>query len=308
MYIIAVIILLLIWALIEQNLLMTTKYLIASPKLPREFADTSFVILADLHNHSFGKNNQRLIKKIDKLSPDFIIVAGDMINKDEPCVPSNAFLLLKVLAKKYKIYYSIGNHEKYVELLGLKNRKLSSQVYDNRSMQEMQKKSSTENKTVSAEWSEYREQLKNTVTFLDNASIMLTKNQSTIRITGLTIDREYFERGKTKPLPVGYIDKLLGKSDQNHFQLLIAHNPLYFQDYVDWGADLTVSGHLHGGLVRLPIIKGILSPQVRFFPKYDSGRFSQNGKEMIVSRGLGSHSVMFRLFNPPELIFVNLKK
>jgi len=109
-------------------------------------------------------------------------------------------------------------------------------------------------------------------------------------------------------LQAEYLERLLGKKEDNIFQLLIAHNPIYFKEYINWGADLTISGHLHGGLVRLPFLRGMLSPQVKFFPRYDAGRFEENGKEMIVSRGLGSHSIMFRLFNPPELVYIRLKK
>lgn len=314
MYFIAGLILLItIWALIEQNLLMTTKYLITSQKLPREFADTSFIVLSDLHNHSFGTNNRRLIKKIKALSPDFIIVAGDMINKMEKCTPSNAFVLLEKLAKEYQIYYAYGNHEQYIELIckgeyassGTIQKEKTNQITGN----EFKSNKKPHKDESSSTWVEYLKRLKNSgVIFLDNKSIIQTKNSSKIRISGVTIAKQYYGKGDTAAFPTGYLQSLLGNKEANLFQLLVAHNPLYFKEYVNWGADLIISGHLHGGLVRLPFFHGMLSPQIRFFPKYDAGRFKEKDKEMIVSRGLGSHSVMFRLFNPPELVYVKLKK
>jgi predicted MPP superfamily phosphohydrolase len=71
---------------------------------------------------------------------------------------------------------------------------------------------------------------------------------------------------------------------------------------------MTVSGHLHGGMVRLPGVGGIISPQVKLFPKYNSGNHSVNNKNLIVSRGLGTHSHMPRLFNIHEIVYVKLQK
>jgi len=294
MYFIAGLILIItLWALIEQNLLMTTKYLITSTKLQKEFAKTSFIVLSDLHNHSFGKNNKRLLAKINKLSPDFIIVAGDMINKRQKCIPSNAFLLLQTLAKRYQIYYAFGNHEQYIEQIHKEKLQLPIESIDE----------------SNSTWVEYIERLTSSgIVFLDNESIIMTKDNSKIRISGVTVELEYYGNGSASKLQAEYLERLLGKKEDNIFQLLIAHNPIYFKEYINWGADLTISGHLHGGLVRLPFLRGMLSPQVKFFPRYDAGRFEENGKEMIVSRGLGSHSIMFRLFNPPELVYIRLKK
>jgi predicted MPP superfamily phosphohydrolase len=82
---------------------------------------------------------------------------------------------------------------------------------------------------------------------------------------------------------------------------------MYFKEYIGWRADLVLSGHVHGGLVRLPFIGGVISPQVRLFPKYDAGLFSEQGYNMVVSRGLGTHSYMPRFFNPPQLLVIKIK-
>jgi len=88
---------------------------------------------------------------------------------------------------------------------------------------------------------------------------------------------------------------------------LIAHDPDYFPKYADWGADLVLSGHVHGGMVRVPFWgKGVVSPNVRLFPKYDGGEFTIGKSRMLLSRGLGMHTIPIRLFNPGEILEVEL--
>ncbi len=280
------IIIILIWILIEQKLLVTTKYTVLSDKLPKAFHNTSFIVLSDLHNFRFGKDNKRLIKKIHELSPEFIIVAGDIINKQEACYPSNAYSLLNRLAVQYKIYYAYGNHEQWMKDL----------------------LEQSEQESITSTWVEYKKNLKNSgVIFLDNESILIQKDGSKLRITGVSIDEKYFVHRKMPVMEEGYLKSLIGKKPEEVYELLIAHSPVYFPNYTEWGADLTVSGHTHGGLVRLPGIGGVVSPQVLMFPKYDSGNYTEKGQHMIVSRGLGSHSMMPRMFNAPEIVNVTLK-
>lgn len=103
-----------------------------------------------------------------------------------------------------------------------------------------------------------------------------------------------------------YLTEQLGICDRKAFNLLLAHNPLYFDEYADWGADLVLSGHVHGGVVILPFLGGVISPQVRLFPKYYAGTYFHGKSEMILSRGLHMHSFRIRLFNMPELSCVTL--
>ena len=87
----------------------------------------------------------------------------------------------------------------------------------------------------------------------------------------------------------------------------MAHSPIYFNTYTKWEADLTLSGHLHGGIMRLPFVGGVIGPDFFIFPKYSGGLYKDNGKSMIVSCGAGMHTVNLRIFNPPELTLVELK-
>ena len=68
--------------------------------------------------------------------------------------------------------------------------------------------------------------------------------------------------------------------------------------------NLVLCGHLHGGVVRLPGIGGIISPQLTLFPKY-SGEHSRRGEsDIIVSKGLGGHSIPIRLFDRAEVVVI----
>jgi predicted MPP superfamily phosphohydrolase len=298
-YVVAVIILmalLIVWIFAEQKLLVTKQYCITSDKLDKAFDRTKFIVLADLHNHTFGIHNERLLRKIDSQTPDFIIVAGDIITMEERCIPGNSVAFMQKLAEKYTVYYAYGNHEQDFE-----NHVLSGEdmKHDVREKQKSMALYST--------WIEYKNRLKNSgIIFLDNQSVIRMKNGCRLTITGVSLPLPFYKRGRTTVMQNGYLDTLLGKKQDNGYQILIAHNPMYFKNYVEWGADLILSGHVHGGLVRLPFLGGVISPQIRLFPKYDAGNFSEHGQNMIVSRGLGSHSIMFRLFNPAELVCVLL--
>ena len=141
--------------------------------------------------------------------------------------------------------------------------------------------------------------------------IELMRNESreeedNIRITGLDMSRDYYKRFKKFPMDSSYLPKSLGKIKEEKYEILLAHNPDYFEEYAAWGADLVFSGHVHGGMMRLPVLGGVVSPAVRLFPKYDGGLFKQGKSTMILSRGLGMHTIPIRIFNPGELILVNL--
>ena len=91
------------------------------------------------------------------------------------------------------------------------------------------------------------------------------------------------------------------------YNILLSHNPLYYPAYRDWGADLTLSGHIHGGIIRIPGLGGLLSPDLTLFPRYDGGHFTERGKHLIVSRGLGNHFLV-RVMNPPEIGVITLAR
>lgn len=292
---ISVVLVLILWSFIEKRLLKVTEYQIPAEGSESVAEDLKLVLLADLHNNTFGRRNVHLVEKIRELHPDAVIVAGDLITKQQPCIPGNAFDLLEELVKDYPIYYGYGNHERYL-----------TELIEEDSIKG---KAGEKNRALFESFMEYRKVLTDKgVHFLVDESILMKKGKTTIRINGLNADKECYGRAESFPMDRAYLNEHIGTCDPKVYQLLIAHHPIYFEAYADWGADLTLSGHLHGGLVRLPHLGGVISPQYNFFPTYDSGVFTANNKRMIVSKGLGSHSFMLRLFNRPELVFIRIVK
>lgn len=271
-----IIFIVLLFAALDSNRFVTRTYEIKSRKLTKP---CKFVLLADLHNKSFGKENDRLLSAITEISPDGILAAGDMLTAEKGGDFSHALLLMERLAKQYPVYYGMGNHE---YRLGLYPQQYPG-MYEG-----------------------YTAGLKKAgiEPLINEAAYLPAWN---ISVCGAQIDSAYYKHLKRAPMEPSYLPKLLGTPDKEKFQLLIAHNPVYFDAYADWGADLVVSGHVHGGIMRLPFLGGVLSPSLTLFPKYDGGVFSEYGSTMILSRGLSSHTIPLRIFNPGELIVIELK-
>ena len=140
---------------------------------------------------------------------------------------------------------------------------------------------------------------------LENERVFLPRLN--LEICGVEIDRTYYKRFKHKQMKGDYLPGLLGRSHQDCFELLLAHNPDYFKEYAAWGADLVLSGHIHGGVVKVPFLGGLISPMMHLFPKYDGGRFEEGDSSMILGRGLGMHTIPLRFLNPGELVVLHLE-
>ena len=237
---------------------------------------TTFVQLSDLHNHVYGRDNETLLQAIDRVNPDFIVVTGDMVNGKKKEKFDSTLLFLKKLAQNYAVYYEYGNHECRLE------------------------------KKYPEDYLRFAKALEQTgVTLLRNHNTFLPEYG--IRLYGLELPKKFYLRGKPAPMNPEDLTGLMGTVDDSVCNVLLAHLPDYAKEYAGWGADLTLSGHIHGGLVRLPGLGGVVSPRVRFFPKYDGGEFTEMGRKMVVSRGLGFHSLPIRIFNPGELVIITLK-
>lgn len=238
-----------------------------------------FVLLSDLHNKIYGKDNGKLIAKIDSVSPDAVLVAGDMLTAAKGQSYDAALSLLGRLAGRYPVYYGMGNHECRLQSCPDQY----GAVYEN-----------------------YAAGLKEKgIVPLINENVYLP--QYNVAVCGSKIDERYFKKFRKYPMDAGYLPKILGKPRREACQILIAHNPQYFEEYAAWGADIVVSGHVHGGIMKLPVLGGVLSPNMTLFPKYDGGRFEYGGSTMILSRGLGTHTIPVRVFNPGELVVIALK-
>lgn len=272
-----ILIFILIVLLYYSNIIEVSHYEVKSKKLPSSFHNLKILQLSDLHGKNFGHNNKYLIKKIRNENPDIIVMTGDMINNRNKNY-MNFFKLSSEISKTYDTYYIFGNHEEDLNddiKKSLKNR--------------------VENLNIKT---------------LYNNKISIVRNNENINLYGLCFNMKYYKKPHKISEDFNIIEneKLLGKLDENSYNILLAHNPLYFDVYSKWGADLILSGHIHGGIIRLPFIGGLLSPERKFFPKYYAGRYTLNHSELIVNRGLGNTKVKLRIFNKPEISVITLKK
>lgn len=238
------------------------------------------VVLADLHNKCYGKDNNVLLEAIREQKPDMILIAGDIPTARPGKDMEPALQFLRELVKEYPVYYGNGNHEQRL--------KLYPQIYGDMAER-------------------YGQALGEMgIEPLVNSHVVL--EDCGITVYGAEISRGYYKRFQQVSMEKEYLQQTLGVPDNSRYTILLAHNPDYFPAYADWGADLTVSGHVHGGVARVPFWgRGVLSPSLRLFPRYDGGIFEKDKAVMLLSRGLGMHTIPVRLFNPGELWVVDLK-
>lgn len=263
----------------ERRTLSLEETWIASPKIKR---DKTFVFLSDLHDNSFGTDNEELLEAIAQVNPEAVLIGGDLMVTKGVGDTRIALSLLRRLAARYPVYYGNGNHESRMKW----EREIYGRTYE-----------------------AYRNQLKRWgVHYLENDSALWDED---VAVSGLELSQRYYQKAffrKPEPMDVRLIKARLGEADGKRFQILLAHSPLYFDTYAAWGADLTLAGHFHGGTIRLPLLGGVMTPQYQFFLPWCAGEFEKDGRRMLVSRGLGTHSVNIRLNNLPQLAVVHLKR
>ncbi len=257
----------------------TVFYTVHSRKLPAEFDNYRITHLSDLHGAVYGQNHRKLIQKIRQTNPNLVVMTGDMADYSFGSIP-HLLDLCRQICRYYPVYCVLGNHEQEMS-----KKKLDPLLTGLKSLG---------------------------VVVLENQSCILSHHGASVKLYGLQLPMVYYkdplkEYKKDMELSVSDVRKRLGPLDDTGYSILLAHNPLYYPAYRDWGADLTLSGHVHGGIIRIPGKGGLLSPDVTFFPKYDGGHFRENGKDLIVSRGLGNHFLV-RVMNPPELLVVTLHR
>lgn len=276
-------VLILIFALLiykESKEFCVTFYQYTTEKIKKD--SFRIVMLSDLHDKVFGEQNMPLIDAIDELNPDIIVFGGDMVTSSMELKYdyTSTIDFIHRLADRYPIYYGMGNHEE-------KFRRCEDRFPG-----------------------KYEELVKRLHSFgvhiMDNECC--TIEAAGINIYGLTLEHEYYRRVITKHIPADYMEKIFGRLDQDRYHILLAHNPEQFKGYAGWEPDLVFSGHIHGGIMQLPLLGGVVSPQLKLFPKYDAGEFKEANTTMLLSRGIGSHTVPIRIANRAEILCVTLKK
>lgn len=237
------------------------------------------IFLSDLHNCVYGNKNDKLYKAIQAEMPDMILIGGDMLVAKEGSSVQEALEFVKKLPHICQVYYTNGNHEQRMK----ENTDIYGDTYER-----------------------YKAKLENCgVCFLENKAENIEKNGMKFSIYGLELDSSVNRKFKKADVTEKTVEEKIGKKGKD-YSILMAHSPAYMDAYKKWGADLILSGHLHGGLVRCPGIGAVVTPQGFLFPKY-SGEMRREGEQtIVVSRGLGSHTINIRLFNMPEVIAIEV--
>lgn len=267
---IAVIILGAIYLYWGNNSLTVSRYKVSPENLPESFNGFRVVQISDLHNKDFGG---RLIKKIEKLEPDIITITGDIIDSYHT-KPEIALEFAENAVKIAPVYYITGNHESRLK-----------DIYP-----------------------EFRKSLEKLgVTVLDCRGVTVEKDGGEIFLAGMD-DLTFFGSSVLNENTIVYEEKLnaLAAEKGGRTGILLSHRPEIFDTYVDSGFDIVLTGHAHGGQIRLPFVGGILTPNQGFFPEYDAGIFRGGKTSMIISRGLGNSLFPFRIGNRPEIIVCEL--
>lgn len=216
----------------------TTYYGIHTDKMKTP-SGARFVLLTDLHGITFGQDNEPLLQAIESADPDAVLVTGDMMVRSEPSTLKQAENLLKQVVNQYKVYYSLGNHE--------------YKLYSGETHRE--------------EYLAYESILTEAgVCFLHNERTWFTIGEMEFTITGLEIPMIYYHKPNSPRLTLEKLEELVGEKEEENFHILLAHNPKYGKTYLEWGADLILSGHYHGGVLRLSKHVGLTSPQFLLFP------------------------------------------
>lgn len=256
----------------EITTLETTYYEITSNRLPDSFNDFKIAHFTDFHNTKIKKLTTKLIEQLKKESPEIIVITGDLIDSEEI---EESLKLIQEIKKIAPIYYVPGNHEAQIR------------------------------KTYNI----FEDKLKSDgVIVLRNETKNIEINNDKINIMGID-DPELFSSSsllnEDETIFKSTLDKLAENMDA--YTILLSHRPEYFNDYINHNIDLTLSGHTHGGQIRIPVIGAIYAPNQGFFPKYDKGIFTKDNKSMIISCGIATTGLPLRILNKPELVIVKLK-
>ena len=244
-----------------------------SGALPAGFDGCRIVQLSDLHGKSFGENNERLYAAVRAARPEYIFITGDLVDRrtENPTVyAGETGAALSAIAPTY---YVTGNHE---------------WGHGTAAVEEIK-----------------RTLRENGVTVLSNEFVPLLRNGDSIVLAGIDDPNGYADQEAPEEL-AQEVYAAYGDS----FWLLLAHrNDRFAGEYSLLGADLTLSGHGHGGIWRLPFTDGVFGTQRNLFPTHSAGFYTDNGETVFVHRGLGnSPRIVPRILNRPQVAVITLER
>ena len=298
----ALIAVMIISMIIDNRRFVVRTYTMRSSRIKKP---VKLVFIADLHEKSYGKDNEKLVEKIGALAPDAVIVGGDLVvygqvnrlykkslesgqKNDDPGTDwmKHSLSLMERLVQICPVFFAEGNHELRLEYYEELN------AYDDKFLKEMEKAG---------------------VRMLHNSAVdPLEAGGSGILLQGLELPMKYYKKFRKTRLSEEELRDMIGEPDRSLYTVLVSHIPVYFPTYAKWGCDLCLCGHVHGGLMRLPVIGGVMGTRPNLFPRYSCGQYfysaQTEGKKhlssMILTCGLGMHTLPIRIFNPGEISLV----
>lgn len=256
----------------ENNAIGVTSYRLASEKLPQGFDSYRIVQLSDLQSKMFGRDQKPLIRKVEKLKPDIIVVTGDLV--DATHYDGEASMaMMRGMVDIAPVYMVPGNHEfgaKEFPQLAKRLREIGVHV-------------------------------------MRNEHELIPLGDGVLRLVG--IDDPIYNRkgdGDVDKVNMHLEEAMEGIRHPESYTVLLSHRAELFDVYAEHGFDLSFAGHAHGGQFRIPFVGGVYSPEQGFWPKLSEGKHERNGSTHIISRGLGNSVIPQRLFNRPEIVSVDL--
>lgn len=270
------IVLIIVFLIVLTNIRISTAYY--SVALQNLSSPLRLVLLSDLHGKSFGRENSRLIAKIEEQTPDVIFLDGDMIDRSADSADVQELLrLIKRLHEIAPVYFAPGNHE----------------------LEYMQTDTSLLTQVAEA----------GAVVVNDSYADVTLAGQP-LRIGGTMGHAFYFGRSEKEFSSSPEYQFLKAFEDTDVPKICLAHMPdtfIFNGAYNLWNVDLILSGHTHGGLIRLPFIGGLYAPMQGWFPEYDQGYFRLGEHmQMVITSGLAGHGMIPRINNPPEIVVIDL--
>lgn len=248
-----------------------TEYTFSHKDIPHAFDGCKFMVLSDLHEADFV---DQIVRHIKNSKPEFLLMTGDMVQ----LMGTTADKAIEIASESIKmgvpVYAVSGNHERQCG------------EYD---------------KLVDEFWAE-------DIYLLENGSVKFEKDGESIFLVGIKDPRHDVVTEEKLRVIRGNIEYELSKEDL--FTILLSHRADLYPDIKDTGVDLIVSGHFHGGIIRLPFLGGIIGNDEEgdLLPKYEYGMIKEgDSATMIVSGGCDKNPKKRRFFNPPEVLLITLK-